>query len=366
MRATSAGVRAAPRAAVRACSVRICSNERRPRAAIVSPRSRRAERRSSAIVMRSLPMRLASYSAASAATSRSRSVSPSCGNDGHADRDREAPAVEVDGGQRALQAAADRAGVRLASSPAGAARTPRRRAGRRGRPAARRRRAGAPTMRSASSPATWPRRSLRSLKSSRSADHHGEGRRRGAGRVQQRRAVLVEAAVVRQAGQRVGERRGDDVLVALQVAERRAGLRGEQLRALVLRRAGSCRSLRAAPTSRPDHLAARPQRQHDDRGVPARRARRAGAGPMPSASAWAGSQLRAAASADGLRRLAAPGCERIVRRHSRQRLQVVLRARPARAPSRAAAPRRPGARSAPAASARRAARRAARRSARAR
>ena len=59
-------------------------------------------------------------------------------------------------------------------------------------------------MRSASSPATWPRRSLRSLKSSRSATTSAKPVS-PRGRVDQRRAVLVEAAVVRQAGERVGQ-----------------------------------------------------------------------------------------------------------------------------------------------------------------
>ena len=84
-----------------------------------------------------------------------------------ADGQGEPPAVQVDGGQRPLQAAADRARVRLrrrrqeqrellAAEPEGAVVRPHAVGEQR------------PTRRSASSPATWPRRSFRSLKSSRS------------------------------------------------------------------------------------------------------------------------------------------------------------------------------------------------------
>ena len=110
---TASMVRAPLSVAARACRWRICSNERRPRAAIDSPCVRRAESCSSASVMRSLPSRFASYSAASAAASRSRIVSPSSGNCAIPSEQRELPAVQVVGRQRPLQAPADRPRVRL-------------------------------------------------------------------------------------------------------------------------------------------------------------------------------------------------------------------------------------------------------------
>ena len=157
-------------------------------------------------------------------------------------------------------------------------------------------------------------------------DHHREARVRGARRVEQRGAVLVEAAVVRQAGQRVRQRRGDDVLVALQVAQRRAGLRREQLRALVLvglELAARCaRRPRSGPATSPparsgstmtDECPLLPHGAQDRaRGAVGQRV-----GRLP---------VQRRGQRHGLRRLAARAGERIVRRHSRRGSRSSLRA----------------------------------------
>ena len=83
--------------------------------------------------------------------------------------------------------------------------------------------------RSASSPATWPRRSLRSLKSSRSATTTAKPDS-GAAAIEQRGAVLVEAAVVRQARERVGERLELLALEGAQALQRHRGVRDQERR----------------------------------------------------------------------------------------------------------------------------------------
>ena len=129
---------------------------------------RRAIRRSSANVMRSLPRRLASYSAASAACSRSRRSLPSPGqlatpNDSVSRQ----PPRSMPARLRCRRRQTVRALAFVVSGSSSANSSPPMRktlsAGRMPR------RRSAPTSRSASSPATCPRVSLSSLKSSMSA-----------------------------------------------------------------------------------------------------------------------------------------------------------------------------------------------------
>ena len=165
-RVTARGVRAEPSRATSASSWRICSNPRRVRAFIVG--ERRATRRSLAIVIRSLPSRFASYSAASAACISVRRSEPSSG-------ERATPKLRVSrqpprssvSSVRCRRRQTVRAFGRLVDGRSSANSSPP--SGRRSRPGACHG-AGRPRpQRSASSPATWPRRSFSSLKSSRSA-----------------------------------------------------------------------------------------------------------------------------------------------------------------------------------------------------
>ena len=251
-RATSAGRCAAESVRESVCRWRICSNERRVRADIVG--ERRAIRRSSANVMRSLPRRLASYSAASAACSRSRRSLPSPGQLATPNESvSRQPPRSMPARLRCRRRQTVRALAFVVSGSSSANSSPPIRntlsAGRMPR------RSSTPTSRRASSPATCPRVSLSSLKSSMSASTSAKPAGRAATRP---RIVSWKLRWLARPGERVG---GGLELLALeraQALERDRGVRDEERRVVddLGRERRACRRSRRGSRACPSRCAA--------------------------------------------------------------------------------------------------------------